>query len=260
MKSAALIIALCLTSSGQEFEVASIKPAARPNPLTAGRRGGPGTENPVRISWTYANLKSVILEAYDVRAFQVSGPSWLESEHYDFAVNVPPETTAAQLRSMWQHLLEDRFKVVVRREQKLFDVDELTIAPGGHKLKDTTYAGPPTEGMPKFENGKMISPGMYASPQRSAIGEMVNRIVAKAQTPAALMRFVSQQLPRPVIDATGLTGKYDFDLEYSNPEAKSLTPDLITALRQQLGLRLTGTKAMLDHLTVETAERVPSEN
>jgi uncharacterized protein (TIGR03435 family) len=82
------------------FEVASVKPSA---PIRQGDRvffgpprGGPGTPDPGQITWSYATLKTLLTTAYDVKAYQVSGPAWLDTERYDIAVKVPAGASTEQ--------------------------------------------------------------------------------------------------------------------------------------------------------------------
>ena len=95
-----------------EFEVASIKPFVPPPPqggrgvALGGRRGGPGTNDPSQITWNGTTLKNVIMTAYGVKNYQVSGPPWLDTERYSIAAKVPPGTTKEQV------LVIDRKSVV----------------------------------------------------------------------------------------------------------------------------------------------------
>jgi hypothetical protein len=91
--SAVLAAFACALAFGQvteslTFEVASVKPAPVPQGARVffgPPRGGPGTPDPGRITWSYATLKNMLMTAYDVKAYQVSGPAWLGSERYDIA-------------------------------------------------------------------------------------------------------------------------------------------------------------------------------
>src|SRR5580658_7158857 len=149
------------------FELASVKPSA-PVPPNGGvyfapPRGGPGTADPGQITWTYATLRGLLMTAYDVKEYQVSGPPWLNTERYDILVKVTEGATKEQVSVMWQNLLAERFGVMLHHEPKEFQVEELVIAKGGHKLKETTVdpaaelvPGPP----PRDKNGDLIGPGM----------------------------------------------------------------------------------------------------
>ena len=114
------------------FEVASVKvsPPVLPNERVyfGPPRGGPGTPDPPRITWSYATLSNLLITAYDVKAYQISGPEWLAIQRYDGIVKVPAGATKEQVRMMWQNLLTERFGVALHRESREFRVEELVIA------------------------------------------------------------------------------------------------------------------------------------
>jgi uncharacterized protein (TIGR03435 family) len=130
------------------FEVASIKPAA---PQAMARLqgsvdGGPGTPAPGRIQFTDMPLKVLIMRAYDVQNFQVSGPSWMDSQRFDITAKVPDGATKEEARIMLQNLLSDRFKLKMHKGSKDAAIYELVVAKGGLKLKEAAQtAAPPTE-------------------------------------------------------------------------------------------------------------------
>src|SRR5580692_3363037 len=113
------------------FEVASVRPSPPPAPgarvFFGPPRGGPGTSDPAQITWRAASLLSILTAAYDVQAFQISGPDWAPTTRYDIIAKVPAGTTRAQLGMMWQTLLKDRLGVAVHHAPKEFQVYELTV-------------------------------------------------------------------------------------------------------------------------------------
>jgi len=283
------------TADNLTFEVASVKPSPPPNPngmiFFGPPRGGPGTSDPGQITWTNAALMGILQTAYDVQIFQVTAPDWMNTERYDIVAKVPAGATKAQVNVMWQNLLKERFGMVVHHESKEFPVDELTVAKGGSKLKETSDPNiepfTPVGGPPKFDKN--------GSPEMNGSGAIV-MISLNANNPTARMTAKGLPLPdiatrlanllrRPVIDKTGLTGKYDFTLEYSpdlagiplpppppgapgpapgaaaTPGVASDPPTSIpSAVEKQLGLKLTSTKGKLDVIVVDRAEKVPTEN
>ena len=202
---------------------------------------------------------------------------------------------------MWQNLLAERWSLSSHRSSKVFDVDELVAAKNGPKLK-TTELDPsapdaqPTDGPPASppkldKNGipELNAPGLFMMQTIGPNGPNA-RMIGKAQTMAQLAKGLEDQLNRAVVDMTGLTGKYDFVVQFA-PDPGSLpggpdrgrgpgaplpraSPDglqipgandpsgltLIGALQQQLGLRLHSTKAPLDILIVDRANKLPTEN
>ena len=275
------------------FEVASVKPAA-PSPdgrIFIGGRGGPGTPDPGQIRRSNSTLKNLIMAAYDVKAYQVNGPPWLDTERYDIVAKVPPGATKEQVAVMWQNLLKERFGLAVHHDSKEFQVEELQIAKGGPKFKETTLdpdappppppSGPP--GPPKLDkNGfpEVQGPGMMMMMQTGPTGPSAH-IVGRAQPMSGLTQLLGNQLNKPVVDKTGLTGKYDLQVEYT-PDMSSMPglppgvvpgptgggdnsasepgSNLAAAIQQQLGLKLVSGKAKLDVIVVDKAEKVPTEN
>ncbi|MEP6962118.1 MAG: TIGR03435 family protein [Acidobacteriota bacterium] len=302
MRIMSLLIAIAplILAEGPEFDVASIKPFTRPAPNTpmmiGPARGGPGSADPTHIVWNSASLKNVVMAAYDVKNFQVTGPDWLDSERFDIAVVVPEGATKEQVSLMWRNLLASRFGMKAHIEQKEFSVDELIVGPRGHKLKEADENNPaPMQfpggpGMPPpppppsaaSEDGKSAQKGpqlmmMISSGPNGIVGKTSGR----GQPISGLVDLISNQIGHPVVDKTGLTGKYDFDLEFAptnlrgpageairaplqGPAPAGATPDLGLdlgdAVQQQLGLRLVKGKGKLDAVVVDKIERTATEN
>src|SRR5947209_3748237 len=104
----ALICSICYSvfaqpSQSPAFEVASVKISPSQNGRGA-MRGGPGTADPGRISFTNVTLFNVILRAYDLKAYQLSASDWLSSQRYDITAQVPPGTSKEQCNRMLQTL------------------------------------------------------------------------------------------------------------------------------------------------------------
>jgi uncharacterized protein (TIGR03435 family) len=279
MRRILLSVVIAVGVAGQTFEVASVKPVVVPT--TGGvyfgpARGGPGTSDPEQITWTYARLIDMLMTAYEVKTFQISGPSWMSSERYNVVAKVPEKSTKEQVNVMWQNLLAERFGVVLHHESKEFQVEELVVGKDGHKLKDTTVEDPNAEGPPKMENGVLKGPG-FVTMIRMGSGGPSAHTVAKAQNLSRLLVLVGNNVGRPVLDKTGLTGKYDFELEYTPniPPGQLLPPggapapadtasepglNIADALQKQLGLRLIANKAKLDVLVIDNAEKAPTAN
>ncbi len=277
---------------GPTFEVATVKPAA-PQPMgriMAGMRGGPGTNDPGQWQANNLPLSRLIAIAYDVRSYQVSSPSWMDSERFDIIAKVPPGTTKEQFNLMLQNLLAERFRLVVHKESKDGPVYALVVAKGGVKIKESPKAdpaaggdaplpgpppGPPTigkDGMPNMQMRGGRGVGLMMGPKGL-------RMQASRLTMARFAEILSEQVGRPVIDQTGLTAEYDLTLDFS-PEGLSMmkglpmppgaeakagldaaesSPNLFTAV-QDLGLKLESRKAPVDLIVVDSAEKTPTEN
>lgn len=262
----------------EHFEVASVRPSAPVSPTErvyfGPARGGPGTSDPEHITWSYATLKGMLMKAYDVKDYQVIGAKWLETERYNIIAKVATGVTKEQVNRMWQSLIGERFGVAVHHEAKEFQVYELIVAIGGPKLKPSVEADADDEGPPKMDKeNKLAGSGMVNLITSGSNGWTIHSM-AKAQPIERLTVLLGHQLNRPVIDKTGLTGKYDFELEFA-PEPGSFPsppgsggssdpiergPDLLAALHRQLGLTVVGSRADLDVLVIDKAEKVPTAN
>lgn len=80
-------------------------------------------------------LKNFLMIAYDVKHYQVDGPAWIETERYDIAATMAPDTSMERFRLMLQNLLTDRFKISLHRESRVMPIFALSVAKGGPKLK-----------------------------------------------------------------------------------------------------------------------------
>lgn len=215
------------------FDVASIKPAApqQPGRMMMGMRGGPGTADPGQVTLSNMPLSRIIMNAYDVKSFQVSGPSWLDSEHFDITAKVPKDATKEQFHVMLQNLLAERFKLQVHKEHKEVPIYALTVAKGGIKIKESAKDdqahgaapqdpalqradAPPPEPPPMGRDGMpRMAPGRRGA--MIMFGPNGFRMQGSHETMAALADVLSNQLGRPVIDMTGLTAEYDYTLNFS---------------------------------------------
>ncbi len=234
------------------FEVATIKPVD--TDAKAGRYIiMEGTHRFIGKNYT---LKLLIAAAYNLNPRAVSGgPPWIESDHYDIVAVTPGELRPSrdEQMAMLRTLLSDRFSLTFHREPKVFSIYELEVAKGGPKLRPST--APPTDPAALIST---VYPQRMTLPARNAtMGEFVSM----------LQRAL---LDRPVVDKTGLPGKYDFDLEWApdetqfggevpaaSPDAPS--PPFFSAIQQQLGLRLVATRGPIQALVIDKAER-PSAN
>ena len=242
------------TDAKPEFAVATIKPSRPDAP-----RGGYGIRAQV-VTTTNVTVSWMIKLAYSVHADQISGaPSWVDSDRYDTVgrSDTPGEPSRDQMKLMIQKLLIDRFQLKFHTEKKELPVYAMVLAKGGPKL--TVSAADPNA-FPGIGFGR--EPGVI-----SLIGRNtgLNGVANGLQ---------SNILDKPVVDRTGLTGRYDFQLRFTPdpiqlanfsglepPNAADLNapPDIFTAFEQQLGLKLQPTKAVVDVMVIDKIER-PSPN
>jgi uncharacterized protein (TIGR03435 family) len=162
---------------------------------------------------------------------------------------------------MWQNLLKDRFGLVVHHEPRVFQTDGMTLAKGASKLKATDLpesASPLVPGM-GLKTGPDGLPQLPA-PGLTVIGDGTSRrLLARAQSLGQVASFLAMLAGHPVIDQTGLTGKYDFsaELDLSQP---CMSCVVAIALEQELGLKLVKSTVRLDVIVVDHAEKIPTES
>jgi uncharacterized protein (TIGR03435 family) len=184
--------------------------------------------------------------AYGVQASQIVGvPEWVKTERWD-ADGVPDldgQPDVKQLQSMVRKLLAERFGLKLHHEQREMPVFALTVTKGGPKLMIKSTGDP--NGLPNRD-------------ARPGDGGWRNKFTNTSMPDLALMLML--YVDRPVVDKTGLQGRYDFQLGWTADETQattdsSLPPGLFTAIQEQLGLKLEPVKAMADVLVIDKVER-----
>jgi uncharacterized protein (TIGR03435 family) len=191
-----------------------------------------------------ASLKTLIRNAYDIQSFQFSGgPSWLDSDTYDISATIADRAGVSQdqYRALIRALLADRFQLKVHWQTRQGDVYALVVAKNGSTLKVATN--------PSKE------PGLNTN-KSSHLGRMIG-----TNAPVSyLSSNLGNQLSHPVIDKTGLQGKYDWTLVWDpDPSPDSTEPSLFTAVQEQLGLKLKAQKGPVETLVIDSVAH-PSEN
>jgi uncharacterized protein (TIGR03435 family) len=253
-----IILAACTASSQtaapSRFEVASIKPS---DPGAGGTQIGlspGGTFNAKNVT-----LKALIQNAYEVRDFQISGgPGWLDTQRYDIVAkgqdtgvseddvrkmtDVQRNLLKENLVSRVRTLLAERFELKVHRETKEMPVYALVITKAGAKIQ--VGDGPPANSL---------------SVRRDDAGK--SAVTAQGVPLASLVKLLSNQVGRTVLDQTGLKGNYDFKMTFAPDLAATETdgPSIFTALQEQLGLRLDAQKGPVEVLVIDSAQKA-SEN
>jgi uncharacterized protein (TIGR03435 family) len=225
-----------------EFEVASIRPHVD-SPDSRGMVG-------VKISgprWTAVNntLANLVAYAFDLRDQPVTGgPGWASSERFDVAAKAPGdgELTHEKARVMLQTLLTDRFHLKFHRATEEVLQYALVVAKGGPKLKESA------------------ADAVYTI-RMTMLPDRMLRLTGVSTLMSQLAMQLKGSAGRRVTDRTGLTGTYDFTLDYlpGVDAENSDGPSLFTALQEQLGLKLESIKAPLESIVIDSAEK-PSEN
>jgi len=227
------------------FDVASVKQGGpvRPDGLLDINLGR-SSHGVVTLANT--TLSECIRYAYGLtNEEQISGPPWIRDRAIRFSIEAkaPPDTSAEQRQLMLQALLRERFRLELHREPRKIAHLILSVDKGG----------------PKFARPNPGAPGGRVTYMP---GNLDYRGIAVSSFAVLLSRLMKQ----PVLDRTGLAGLYDLKLEWTPDDAPpddagpTPKPDIFTALRQQLGLRLEASKEPLEVLVVDRAEKVPTAN
>jgi bla regulator protein blaR1 len=252
--------------SEYKYEVASIKPT-KSNPNS---HHSDTTDDELRA--VNISLMRLIRQAYllqfgpagdDGRV--VGGPSWVDSDGFDLDAKMDSATADAvnklrpieretALQQMIQAVLKERFKLVVHGETKEFPVYVLTLAKNGPKLHEAK-AGDTYENAYKKRDGSPAGAGFHSDEART--------VAAQGVSSGDLAQWLSRRVGRTVVDRTGLTGKYDFTLNWPSDDSEntgdpSLSP-IFAAIQQQLGLKLESGKGPVEIIVIDHAER-PSGN
>jgi uncharacterized protein (TIGR03435 family) len=223
------------------FEVATIKPHD-PNSQHQGFNAE-GDRFTIR-NQTFASL---MMFAYSINKRQVIDlPAWAETTSYDIegTTDTPGEPNLRQQQEMIQKLLSDRFQLKFHHDKRELSVYAIHIAKGGPKLKPAANSD--------------------AQPDQEGNGYGTEQTITYTSASMADFAFGEQFfLDRPIVDQTGLAGRYDFSIHYTYDEAKSTDPNappgLFTAVQEQLGLKFQPTKSPVDVFVIDHVEQ-PSAN
>jgi uncharacterized protein (TIGR03435 family) len=229
------------------FQVATVKPSKPDEPLTIQIQGR-------RFATAGTSVVDILKYAYGVHASQViGGPEWIKTERFDLLADPGTEVRPAsdEMKKMVQGLLADRFQLTFHRATRELPVYAIVVGKGGSKLTKST----------KDPNG---IPGVGFVPS--------GRLSAGNATMTDFAKFMQRYvMDRPVVDQTGIAGRYDIDLTWSADESQfngraapagddpNAPPGLFTAIQEQLGLRLEAVKAPVEVLVIDRVEP-PSAN
>lgn len=242
-----LLSAVCAFSQAR-FDVASIKPSKLSG---EGRNRENVTANPGTLTMHNLSLRSALQWAYRMKEYQVSGPAWIGDERFDISAKAADAAGEDQLRAMLQNLLAERFKIELRHEKKDLPFYALLVAKNGPELA----AG-------KTDGKSVLQPnGTGLAAQDTSLSEVADLLTQIA---------TRMNLP-PVIDMTGLKGRYNFTVNASDflqslsagnaaPDPSAIMVGVIEILQEQLGLRAELRKTLTDVLIVDRAEKLPTEN
>jgi uncharacterized protein (TIGR03435 family) len=274
------------------FEVASVK---------ANKSGNIGMISmrmlPTSFNATNVPVQMLLTQAYRIRQFQIQGaPTWLNTDRFDINAKAPEGTPPDQLMAMVKSLLADRFKLVSHNETKESPIYSLVMARSdsklGPKLSKTTddcekilaerraaaRAGGPGPNAaavftpPPISERPICTINMGSSQGPNGTG-FVMRFRGGGQPIDNIVRQLEALADRPIVNRTGLTGLYDFDLEFvprfvgqplatggisaagQGPVAPIDDGPTIFDAVQQLGLKLESTRGPVEYLVIDSVEK-----
>jgi len=243
-----LTLALAALGCAQTFEVASIKVLPTGNP-------GPPSIEPSQGNLTMRNvgIGPMMMYAFKIGPGQVVNIQTANAvtDRFDIIGKTAGPATTDELRVMLQNLIIERFKLKYHRETKESSAYILVEAKGGHKLKLSENPDHGRGVLPVQKQGVMALAGQGATLDQ-------------------LTMFLSGPLRAPVVDQTGLKGRYDFEFDLTSfnvnapPQPGEAPPDpvaiLQAALPKQLGLRLEAKKIPVEMFVIDSIEKLPVEN
>jgi len=228
-----------------QFEVASVRP----------NDSGTGVDRIRNVKGIFeivnVPLKRLVAMAWGIpenQEYLIRGPDWVNERNFDIRARYPVGTAQSDTLLMLQRLLEERFHMVLKHESREISGYALIVAKGGPKMPRSPHGPDPSCAMPR--GGFRVLHGH------------ANGCGVTMQGLADRLSRTSFGLDRPVIDRSGLEGAYNVTLDFADPEhpEESEKPSLVTAVQEQLGLRLEARKIRLDVLVIDRADNVPTAN
>jgi uncharacterized protein (TIGR03435 family) len=249
----ALATSLACTVAAQtvSFEVASVKRNASGDARIA------AGATPGGYAATNVPLRFLLMSAYGVRRNQViGGPAWIDADRFDIAARAPDGAAPASMLLRLRELLRERFNLLAHVEARDAPIYALARVrpngPLGRNLRPSALA---------------CTPGAPENPCRlnGTIGAVSGSLTATGQTMPDFAGYLGRNVDRPVVDRTGLPGRFDFELAWTADDTRGLataaapaTNDrgiLLTALTEQLGLSLGASRGPVEFLVIDHVER-----
>jgi uncharacterized protein (TIGR03435 family) len=266
MRLALSIAALVVcTATAQQFEAAAIKlspPRAPGAPIgTRGCVGGPGSKDPIRYICTNASVSALVVTAYGVKGYQIRPPAAEDTVFYNITASVPAGAAPEEVKAMLRNLLTERFHLMFHRAEVERPGFALVAAKGGIKIKESTPDDLAAPAKPVVDKDGFV----YIPPRnRMAVGSAngLTRWVGNNVSVDMIAGLANSLTGRPTIDATGLTGKFDFVLtfapENAPPEVDGV--NVYAAFERQLGLKLESRKTLVEEFVIDRVEKAPFDN
>jgi uncharacterized protein (TIGR03435 family) len=252
------------TPDAPAFEVASVKPNTSGAPGSSGRTGNGA------VAFTNQTARSLISNAFNLRGNRiVGGPAWLDSERFDVNARAPGKTPDNELAPMMRTLLAERFKLMAKREVRDEPVYALVVARDDKRLgpnlrpsTDCIKAGATVGRTGGGADAPLPQAGPAPCGSRMLGDTRGTTIQSGMRTMVDLAGMLRGVGEREVVDRTGLSGTFDFELRYAPDSVRAtaadptqLLPDVFTALQEQLGLKLESQRGPVEYLVIEQIER-----
>jgi uncharacterized protein (TIGR03435 family) len=263
---ALVCISLCAQTppAKPQFEVASVKPAANGGPplrirelmRSSGRPGMIPMDGPGRIRLENWALLDLIAAAYSVRTNQVSGPSWLGDQDFDIEAKVPAGAPKEEVNAMLQSLLEERFGLKAHRGTQTKQGFALAVGKNGPKLKPAEPPPTPAEAE-QLAQSRRAAARKLTEDSGAPLGGFA-RFSSRSLDMAGLASQLARIAEAPVIDETGLTGRYSVSIEtWKNAD---IPGGSIFDVVEKLGLKLEPRKVIIQTVVVDQVSRMPTAN
>jgi uncharacterized protein (TIGR03435 family) len=243
MRKLWIALALSLSALGQSFDVTSVKSIQ----AVAERKQRTFSITSTGVTFRNVNLREVIAAAYGLKPYQITGPLWLSGSDYEIIAKTATPASDAELKTMLQNLLADRFQMTTHRESKEQPVYTMTA------VKTSMLHKPAREGEPR-------------------IGPARGGIAFQNYSMEKLADYLggTPGINRPVLNMTGVEGEYDFTIligEAANDpieakraiESALIGDSFLGIVAAQLGLKIDSRKLPVQMLIIDRIER-PSPN
>jgi len=263
----------------QEFEVCSVKPSPA---QTAGQVSVGVHIDGAQVRVSSLAMKDYIRIAFRLKGYQIAGPEWLSGTRYDVAAKLPAGATRTQVPAMLRSMLEDRFGLKWHMETREAAVYGLIVA-GQLRLKEAEAAPAAPDQPVEVNAGGSSAGGSFSLGGGSNFSISTKGIEGQKLNMEDFTNTLSRFMDRPVMDMTGLKGRYDFSLPLTTEDyysmairsaidaGVSLPATALQALAagngdslhsglRDLGLRLEPRKAAVETLVIDHIEKTPTEN
>ena len=256
---ASVVVALSAQATKPAFEVASVRPQMEPYSSASMRTAGPRVHPGGVFNSSHVTVESLLAFAHDLMPYAIiGGPDWMRQEMFQIDARAGRDASRDEVKLMVGSLLEDRFKLIARREQREMGVEALVLAHPDGRL------GPSLRRV-----DDCVAARREMATQSPTLTVEASSMSACSAGLSGLARTLSLDLylGKPVIDATGLKGSFYYTVYSRNvmlePSAAAANdpkyPSLTVALNEQLGVKLESRRVPFEVLVIDSVQR-PTEN